>query len=133
MVQGPSAGKTPAWVIALIVIVIVVVVVVAIIAAVLTSIPTSHADLRATLSYSVDADWFAGGGTITVSGTIYNYGDANGGGTVNLHIFDGYAWHDASAPTGVVPAGGQRYFEWSAYYNPIDENSIQVSHTITTG
>jgi len=113
------------------VVVVAVVVIVAVIALILITAP--KADLRADLLYSAENDWLGSGGTIEVYGMIYNYGDKMGGGTVYLHVYDGYAWHDYEVPTGVVPANGSEYFYWDGYFDPMDDSSCEVEYSIETG
>jgi hypothetical protein len=133
--QSVPAPKSKSNTIVIVAVVIVIVLAIIAVIAVVMIGAAPKADLRADLSYSAANDWLglSGSGTIIVYGTIYNYGDKMGDGTVQLHIYDGYEWHDYSSPTGVVPANGSVDFFWDAEFDMMDEDSVVVQHTITTG
>lgn len=133
LAQPPKTKNNTALIVAIVVIVVVVVLVGAL--AAIASISVPKADLRAQLTYSASNDYLGlgSGGTIEVSGTIYNYGQADGGGTVQLHIYDGTSWHDYSVSTGVVAAELFVPFDWSVHYDSLDTSTCQVQYTLTTG
>lgn len=113
-------------------IITVVAVVVVVIVALAVYVIALKPDLRAELSYYAANDWLglASSGTVSVDGQIYNYGYFEGGGTVYLHVYDGYTWHDYYVPTGVVPGGGSVYFDWGTSYTMMDEDLVQVEYSL---
>lgn len=134
VVQRTQAPKSESHTLAIVVGIVVLLVVVGAIAVMIIA-TAPKADLRADLSYSAanDLPGLIGSGTIIVYGTIYNYGDKMGDGTVQLHIYDGYEWHDYSSPTGVVPANGSVNFFWDGDFDHMYEDAVIVQHTITMG
>jgi hypothetical protein len=128
--QPPSKDHT-----AIIVVVVIIVILAVIGAVVFAFLLVPKADLRADLQYSASNDWLglSNSGTITVFGTIYNYGNADGGGTVYLTVWDGYESHSIHIPTGVVLAGLSVSFYWSAGFDPMDADLVTVNYYVTTG
>jgi len=135
IIQSPPAKKISERAIAVIVIVIAAVAICAVAIATILATPVNPADLRANLRYSTsqEASGLGSGGTVAVSGTIYNYGGVSGGGTVNLQVYDGTNWHYYSVPTGVVIAGGSVAFDYTVHLKSLNTGSVQVKYTITTG
>lgn len=125
----PQHGKNRSTMIAVVVVIVLVALVAVVVGAFVLA---PKADLRADLSYYASNDDTMYGGTIVVYGTVYNYGDKMGDGTMNFHIYDGFQWHNYSAPTGVVPANGSVDFDWSTHFDLMDENYVQVEYTLTT-
>jgi len=135
VVQSVPAPKSKSNTIVIVAVAIVIVVAIIAVIAVVMIGAAPEADLRADLSYSPanDGPERVGSGTIIVYGTIYNYGDKMGDGTMQLHIWDGYGWHDYSSPTGVVPANGSVDFYWDAEFDMMDESLVDVQYSLTTG
>ena len=95
---------------------------------------TRKADLWADLSFETsNADMLGNPtmGVIAVFGQIYNDGDEAGNGTLFLHIYDGYEWHNYSEPTGEVPANGHVDFLWAEIFDPMNEDEVVVEYEVT--
>ena len=94
--------------------------------------PEPEASLSGFFHWSAMGDIFGGGegGSIFISGDISNSGDVDGSGTVHMRVFDGYSWHDYSKGTGIVPAGGEVRFEYSASFERIIVDDVQVTMSI---
>lgn len=114
--------------------VIVVIVLVAVVAMFIGAFVLSPKAVRADLSYSArNVSGLGSFGYISVSGVIYNYGNSDVNCTLHLRVFDGYIWHDYLVPLGVVHAGGEHWLNWSADFDPMNEDNVQVEHTLIMG
>jgi len=91
-----------------------------------------RADLSGLLQWEAIGDLFGGeGGTISIHGDIHNYGDADGSGTVNMQVFDGYEWKDYHKGTGPVPMGGVVHFSYDISCTRIIPSAVEVQAFIT--
>lgn len=128
--QYPPSNKDNNTVLIAIAVIVVILAVIGVV--VLASLLSPEAHLRADLSFSASNDnpGLAGSGSISVSGVIYNYGISDVDCDVHLRVFDGYVWHDFDVLIGVVHAGGEHWLSWSANFDPMDANNVQVEHTL---
>jgi hypothetical protein len=91
-----------------------------------------QARLHGLFQWEAIGDLFGGGegGSINIHGDSHNSGDADGSGTVNMRVFDGYDWKDFHKGTGLVPMGGAVHFSYSISCTRIIPTQVEVQATI---
>jgi len=93
--------------------------------------PEPEARLSGFFQWEAMGDLFGGdGGSVWVTGEIYNTGDIDGSGTVHVRVFDGYEWKDYYQGTGLVPTDGKVSFSYGVSCDRIIVSSVDVKINI---